>query len=277
MHFQALGATLAFVFPVKISEARMADGGFLKEKFWSFVFTTLLAGVVTTSFTYKSWREQTRLDLAKARLEEATKSFDRASQLMSARVFHSYRIANGADGDDDAALAAKLDKYDKVVEDWNIAYPDLLQDFQFALEIDENGLVRDFHDIDTNGFEEKLDCHRALDRGNGPKEADWTSPTWRLAAMHHCFIVAKVKPRALALRQKPPSAAPLLKVSDKPPAPAPPRVENPEIRKKFEALDRDIDDLKTHGEEVRISGKKAIARLRDGTETRTFWQFIKSW
>ncbi|QGM98899.1 hypothetical protein [Methylocystis parvus] len=252
----------------------MAEGDFYKDKVVTFIFTSVLAGIVTTSFTYKSWREQTRLDLAKRRLDEAAKSFDRASQLMSARVFHSYRLANGADGDDDAAFGPKLEKYDKVVEDWNIAYPDLLQDFQFALEIDENGRVREFHDINTNSFEEKLDCRRALDSSNGPKEADWTSPTWRLAAMHFCFIATRVKPRALALRQKPPPAAPLVKVSDKA---APPPAENPEIRKKYEALDRDIDDLKTHGEEVRIAGKKAIARLREATETRTFWEFIKSW
>jgi hypothetical protein len=254
----------------------MAEGGFFKEKFVTFLFTSVLAGFVTTSFTYKSWREQTRLDLAKRRLDEATKSFDRASQLMSARMFHSYRIATGADGDDDATFAAKLDKYDKVVEDWNVAYPDLVQDFQFALEIDEDGRVRKYREINTNDFEEKLDCRRALDHSNGPKEADWTSPTWRLAAMHHCFIVARVKPRALALRQKPQPAPPLIKASSDRTAPPPP--ESAEARRqKFEALDRDIDDLKTHGEEVRVAGKKAIARLRDATETRGFIEFLKSW
>ncbi|WP_457796573.1 hypothetical protein [Methylocystis sp. S23] len=253
----------------------MADGGVLKEKFVSFVFTSLLAGVVTTSFTYKSWREQTRLDLAKSRLGEATKSFDRASQLMSARVFHSYRIASGADGDDDATFAAKLEKYDKVIEDWNVAYPDLVQDFQFALEIDENGRTLPYHDVNTNEFDKMLRCRHAFGGSNGPKEADWRSPTWRLAALHHCFIEAKVKSRALALRQKPAPQAGLVKIAEKA---LPPPAESAEARRqKLDALDIDIDDLKTHADEVRVAGKKAIARLRDATETRGFIEFLKSW
>lgn len=250
-------------------------GGVFKEKFLGFLFTSVLAGLVTTSFTYKSWREQTRLDLAKSRLDEATKSFERASQLISTRVFHSYRLANGADGDEDAAFAEKLEKYDKAVEEWNIAYPDLVQDFQFALEIDENGRMLPYRDINTNEFSKKLRCHHAFELGNGPKEVDWRSPTWRLAALHHCFIEAKVKPRALALRPKPPpTPASRAKPADK----APPPQESVEARRqKLEALDVDIDDLKTHGDEVRVAGKKAIARLRDATETRGFLEFLKSW
>jgi hypothetical protein len=271
--FRARGPTLALHFRQEFNEARMAEGGLLKEKFLSFIFTTLLAGVVTTSFTYKSWREQTRLDLAKARLDEATKSFDRASQLMSARVFHSYRITSGAD-DDDASFALKLDKYDKVVEDWNVAYPDLVQNFQFALEIDENGRLLPYHDVNTNDFEKMLRCHQAFEGKNGPKEADWRSPTWLLAGLNHCFIASKVKTRALALRQKTTPPAGLVKASDR----LTPPVEPPEARlQKLNALDVDIDDLKTHAEEVRVAGKKAIARLRDATETRGFIEFLKSW
>lgn len=255
----------------------MSDGGgVFKEKFITFLFTSVLAGLVTTSFTYKSWREQTRLDLAKRRLDEASKSFERASLLMSARVFASYRLANGADGDDDAAFAAKLEKYDKAVEEWNIAYPDLLQDFQFGLEIDENGRVLPYREIDTNDFDKKLRCHQAFSGENGPRVVEWSSPTWRLAALHHCFIVAKVKPRAMALHLKPAPASAPAKGPEKTAPSAP--TESPEARReKFAALDVDTDDLKTHCEEVRVAGKKAIARLREATETRGFLEFLRSW
>lgn len=257
----------------------MADGGNVyKDRFITFLFTSVLAGLVTTSFTYKSWREQTRLDLAKRRLDEATKSFERASLLMSTRIFQSYRLASGADGDDDAAYNTKLEKYDKAVEDWNVAYPDLLQDFQFALEIDDNGRLLPYHEIDTNNFEKKLRCHFAFDQGNGPQEIDWRSPTWRLAALHYCFIAAKVKSRALSLRQKPAPAPAhgVVKARDKTePAVAP---ETDEARRaRYEALDADIDDLMTHAEEVRVAGKKALARLREGAESRGFLEFLKSW
>lgn len=255
----------------------MSDGGgVFKDKFITFLFTSVLAGLVTTSFTYKSWREQARLDLAKRRLDEATKSFERASLLMSTRIFHSYRLANGSDGDEETVFAPKLEKYDKTVEDWNVAYPDLLQDFQFALEIDENGRLLPYHEIDTNDFDRKLRCHFAFEKGNGPDGIDWRSPTWRLAALHHCFIAAKVKTRALELRPKPaPTPAPV-KIHDRAAPPAAP--ENPEVqRAKYSALDGDIDDLMTHAEEVRVAGKKALARLRDGAESRSFLEFLKNW
>jgi hypothetical protein len=255
----------------------MSDGGGVwKDKFITFLFTSVLAGLVTTSFTYKSWREQARLDLAKRRLDEATKSFERASLLMSTRVFHSYRLANGSDGDEDAVFSPKLEKYDKTVEDWNVAYPDLLQDFQFALEIDGNGRLLPYREIDTNDFDSKLRCHFAFEKGNGPETVDWRSPTWRLAALHHCFIAAKVKTRALALRQKPAPAPSVTKIHDKAPPPAAP--DAPDARHaKYDALDSDIDDLMTHAEEVRVAGKKALARLREGAESRSFLEFLRNW
>lgn len=251
----------------------MSDSSFT-DKFLGFLFTSVLAGLVTAGFTYKSWQEQTRLDIAKARLDEATKSFDRASQFMSARVYHSYHILNGVEDDDDATFAAKMDKFEKAVEDWNVAYADLLQDFQFSLEIDENGHSLPYRDIHTKEFDKKLRCNEAFAPGNGPAIVDWSSPTWRLAALHHCFIAARVKPIVLSLRAKPTVA--LTKISDK--AAAPPPAEAQEARrKKIDALDATVDDLKTHSDEVRVAGKRAIARLRNATETRSFGRFISSW
>lgn len=260
----------------------------IKGRFVGFLFTSVLAGLVTTTFTYKSWREQTRLDLAKSQLAEATKTFDRASQLMSGRVFYSYRVSHAIDGDDEAAFMAKMDKLDKAVEDWNLAYADLLQDFQFALEIDDHGQPLPYREIRTADFEETLRCEHAFDDSNGPKYVDWNRASWLLAALHHCFIVARVKPIAWSLRVKPaptpsaPGKKPLeakivdSRISQKTiPADAP---GNPvERRKKLDALESSIDELKTHAEEVRVAGKKAIQRLRNATETRGFLEFLRSW
>lgn len=256
----------------------MADdnGGAFKGKVINFFFTSVLAGLVTTSFTYKSWREQTRLDLAKGRLAEATETFDKASRLMSSRVFYSYRVSHGVEGDDDAAFSAKLEKFDKAVEDWNLGYADLLQDFQFALEIDDSGHVRPYQEISTGEFEEKLRCGHAFDDSNRPKRADWDSPSWLLAALHHCFIAARVKQIAIALRQK--SNAPTPKGADKAVARSTPPLEaGDEREQKLDALEKSIDDLKTHAEEVRVVGKKAIQRLRNATETQGFLQFLRNW
>lgn len=257
----------------------MADdnGGAFKGKFINFLFTSVLAGLVTTSFTYKSWREQTRLDLAKGRLAEATETFDKASRLMSSRVFYSYRVSHGVEGDDDADFRTKLEKFDKAVEDWNLGYADLLQDFQFALEIDDSGHVLPYQEISTGEFEEKLRCDHAFDGSNRPKRADWDSPSWLLAGLHHCFIAARVKQNAVALRLKS-GAAPTPKGADKAVVRSePPQEPSDERKKKLAALEKSIDDLKTHAEAVRVVGKKAIQRLRNATETQGFLQFLRNW
>jgi hypothetical protein len=64
---------------------------------------------VSTSFTYKSWREQTRLGLAKERLKEATATFNKASQLIAARVFRSYDLVLNMSRDDDAAFSKRAE------------------------------------------------------------------------------------------------------------------------------------------------------------------------
>jgi hypothetical protein len=251
----------------------MADedgAGAFKGKFVNFLFTSVLAGLVTTAFTYKTWREQTRLDLAKARLAEATETFDKASQLMSKRIYHSYRVALYIDGDDDATFAARIEKLDTTIEEWNLGYADSLQDFQFALEIDDEGRIRPYSEISTRDFEKNLGCDRAFDESNRPKRADWNSPSWLLAALHHCFIKARVRQTALELRQKPLSRTVATRGA------APTDASN-ERQQKIDTLDRSIDDLKTHAEHVRVVGKKAIQRLREGAETYGFLKFLRSW
>ena len=260
----------------------MADedgGGAFRGKLINFLFTSVLAGLVTTAFTYKTWREQTRLDFAKERLKEATLAFDKASQLMSKRVFYSYRVAQNIDGDDDAAFGKRVEKLDAAIEDWNLAYADLMQDFQFALEIDDEGRLRDYREISTRDFEKSLECDRAFDDWNRPKRADWASPSWLLAATHHCFIAARVRLTALDLRSKP-AASPTTKAAVKSGG-APTAAASEEAAKKRQerlvALDHTIDDLKTHCDQVRVVGKKAIQRLREGAETYGFLKFLRSW
>ncbi len=243
----------------------------LRGRLVSFVFTSVLAGLVTTTFTYKSWREQTRLDLAKSRLAEATKTFDRASQLMSARTFYSFRVSHGIAGDDNAAFAVKLEKLDKAVEDWNLAYADMLQDFQFALEIDESGAALLYHEIRTGAYEKRLKCDQAFVDGNGPIGADWSSPSVLLSALNFCFIEAHVPSTAVALRAKTTSpsgkATTAQTISD---AAA-------DAAKGREQLEETIDALQTHCDAVRVAGKRAIQRLRNATATHSFGQFLRSW
>lgn len=246
------------------------DSSGIRGRFINFLFGSVLAGLVTTGFTYKTWREQTRLDLAKQQLAEATKTFDNASQLMSKRVFLSYNVAQNLDSDDDAAFAKRIEKLQTAIEDWNLDYADALQDFQFALEIDENGKIRPFHEVTTRDFERSLVCGRAFDDSNRPKGADWGSPSWLLAALHHCFIMARVRQTALELRQKSPQKLQTVNAQIDALAKA-------ERQKRIDALDRAIDDLKTHSEQVRVASKKAIQRLRNAVETHSFVEFLQGW
>jgi hypothetical protein len=245
--------------------------GGMSGRFVNFIFGTLLAGLVTTSFTYLTWREQTRLEFAKERLAEATATFDKASKLMSKRVFQSFSALHNLDTDDDTAFARRLEKLEAAVEEWNLAYSDALQDFQFALEIDDDGRARAYREISTGPFKDGLNCAFAFDDGNRPGKADWQSPSWLLAGLHHCFMKARIRQGILNLRQKP---APRSKAVD---AASSPDAAASERKEKFAALDRSINDLHTHAEHVRVAGKKAIERLRRGAVTRGFLEFLKPW
>jgi hypothetical protein len=229
--------------------------GDVSGKFVNFLFGTVLAGLVTTAFTYKSWREQTRLDFAKERLADATKTFDNASQLISERLFRSYEVQKHI-GDDAVTFAKHRDKLDSAIENWNLAYADMLQRIQFALEVDDDGKMRPYRDVHTTDFYQRLDCAKALDDHNRPAQADWSSPSWLFAALHYCFIYTEVGSRSDALRKELPS---------------------PERDAEVKKLNDEIDNLDAHAGRVRVAGKKAIERMRHSVETHSFWEFLKSW
>lgn len=231
-----------------------AAGG-LSGKIVNFLLGTVIAALVTAGFTYKSWREQTRLDFAKERLADATKTFDNASQLLSERIYRSYEVQKHIGDDDTATFAKRRDKLESAIENWNLAYADMLQRFQFSLEVGDEGQTRPYRDVHTADFQH-LDCAKALDEHNRPGHADWSSPSWLFAALHYCFIYTNVSGKSDALRKEKPSSA-----------------RDADIKK----LDDEIDDLDVLASHVRVAGKKAIESMRHGVETHSYWEFLKSW
>ncbi|MGH6857947.1 MAG: hypothetical protein ACRECP_10015 [Methylocella sp.] len=234
----------------------MADNNDLSGKIINFLFGTVLAGLVTTGFTYKSWREQTRLAFAKERLAEATKTFDNASQLISERLFRSYDVGKHISDDDLGGFTKRRDKLESAIEDWNLAYADLLKRFQFALEVNDDGTTRPYEEVHTGDFDQHLSCAKALDEQNRPAHADWSSPSWLFAAMNYCFIHVDVGHQLDVLRKEQPSPA-----------------RNENVAK----LDEDLDNLDAHAGRLRSVSKKAIDRMRHSVETQSFWAFLTSW
>ncbi len=233
------------------------DGaGGLSGKIVNFLFGTVLAGLVATGFTYKSWREQTRLDFAKERLADATKTFDNASQLISERVFRSYDVQKHISDDDTVTFAKRSDKLESAIENWNLAYADMLQRFQFALEVDDDGKTRPYRNVHTTDFYQHLDCAKALDDHNRPGQADWSSPSWLFAALHYCFIYTDVGRKTDELRKEQLSPA-----------------RDVEVKK----LDDEINNLDALAGHVRVASKKAIERMRRSVETHSYWEFLKGW
>ena len=221
----------------------------------NFIFGTVLAGLVTTAFTYKSWREQTRLAFAKERLQEATAAFDKTSQLMAARIFRSYDVTRHI-GDKDDVFAKRREKLDAAIDEWNLSYPDALQRFQFALEIGEDGQARPFKEVSTAKFSDNLDCSKAFDEHNRPPHAEWSSPSWLLAGFNYCIIHTNIARKSEELAKLP---------------------ANPDRYAKIVEMDTNIDNLSTHADHVRVAAKKAIARLRLGAEAHGFVEFLRSW
>jgi len=237
--------------------------GGMSGKIVNFIFGSVLAGLVTTSFTYLSWREQTQLDLANKRLAEATTAFDKASQLISAQIFSSYDVARHI-GDADDAYMKRREKLEIAKENWNLAYPDALQRFQFALEIDEDGRVRPFREIRfrKGDLEEHLDCSKAFDETNRTSHADWNSPSWLLAALDYCFTHPNLGLESYQLAKEKPARDWTKK-------------RNEDRYEKLVANDAKLDNLQARVEQVRVAGKTAIQRLHHGAETRGFAEFLQ--
>ena len=222
----------------------------------NFLIGTVLAGMVTSAFTYKSWREQTRLELAKQQLADATAILDKTSQLLSERLFSSYDVLAHVDADTDALHAQRLDREDKAIADWNLNFSDLLQHSQFALEISEDGKLLTYSEVATARLDRSLDCSQKFSDHNGPSLGWQNSPSWVLDAINSCFLRAGVQSEIEAYRKAPPT---------------------PDRDTKRKAIEKKLDDLNAHANNFRVSSKKAIQHLRNGVETRSYVDFLTSW
>ena len=248
----------------------MADEGF-KGKLSTFLFTSVLAGLVSTAFNYKSWSEQARLDLVKSSLAEAAQTFDEASKLMAARNYQAFRVVRYLADPDQQAFNAEVAKLDAAVANWNLNYPELLQDFQFSLEIGPDGGMLPYSSFSTAGLEKRLRCDRPFDADNESQPADWNSPTWLLASLHQCYIRSGIRRKATELR------AQFFAPSSKPITPTETTARLQAIEPNIKQLDDTISDLETHANETMAAAKKAIQRIRNATRTRSYLDYLRSW
>jgi hypothetical protein len=248
----------------------MADES-LKGKISTFLFTSVLAGLVTTAFNYKSWSEQARLDLVKSSLTEAAQTFDEAAKLMAARNYQAFRVVRYIPDPDQQAFNAEIAKLDAAVANWNLNYPELLQDFQFSLEIGPGGGLMPYSSFSTAGLEKRLRCNRPFDANNEELPADWNSPTWLLASLHQCYIRSAIRRKATELRGK------LFSPSTRPQTAIETAARMQAIEPTIKELDDTISDLETHANETMVAAKKAIQRIRNATRTRSYLDYLRSW
>lgn len=248
----------------------MADEG-LKGKFSTFLLTSVLAGLVSTAFNYKSWSEQARLDLVKSSLNEAAQTFDEAAKLMAARNYQALRVVRYIADPDQQAFNAEVAKLDAAVANWNLNYPELLQDFQFSLEIAPDGGMLPYSSFSTAKLEKRLRCDRPFDVNNESLPANWNSPTWLLASLHQCFIRSAIRRKATELR------AQLFPPSQKPLTPTETTARLEAVEPNIKQLDDTISDLETHANETMVAAKKAIQRIRNATRTRSYFDYLRSW
>lgn len=248
----------------------MADEGF-KGKLSTFLFTSVLAGLVSTAFNYKSWSEQARLDLVKSSLAEAAQTFDEASKLMAARNYQAFRVVRSITDPDQQVYNAEIAKLDAAVANWNLSYPELLQDFQFSLETGPDGSLLPYSSFSTAGLEKRLRCNRPFDANNESLPANWNSPTWLLASLHQCYIRSAIKRKATELRAK------LFAPPDKTSTPIGKEDRLTTLKPDIDALDNVVSDLETHANETMAAAKKAIQRIRNAVRTRSYLDYLRSW
>jgi hypothetical protein len=105
-------------------------------------------------------------------------------------------------------------------------------------------------------FKNQIDCKKDFTEFNPPPGVDWSSPSWILAALNHCFITDEARSTIHNLMDEKSMDTRYSKQTD---------------------LDALIRGFQKDAERVRVSSANAVLRLRQAAQARGFMEFLKDW
>jgi hypothetical protein len=165
------------------------------------ITASLVGGVISMAFNYKSWRENQRIDRAKTDMSQAVRTFSMVNETVAKRIHQTFLLMrNIEEGIDPASVEDRDNRraiyrtYKQTVEDWNSRIRLLVKQSEF--DIDDIASKPDNESYDMVGImwgevirDRAVRCDWKLpDSKPKHKDVDWNQSAWVLAALHSCFI-----------------------------------------------------------------------------------------
>jgi hypothetical protein len=235
------------------------------------ITASVVGGLVSMAFNYKSWRENQRIDRARIDMAKAQATYSAINEMVARRIHHTYQLMrwleDGVDPGDAEAVKESREvsaSYRKTVDDWNGKIRLMVKQTEF--DIDQAVAARDDVDRDMVGILYKsirevktIDCGVTFrPSANPPSPVDWSRASWVLAGVHVCFtqLTADFNPQRDGIEAE--------KASDK--------------RKAMLAAHRKrLDSIQEQAMQYITRGGLNLRDARKQTQTRDFWEYIKDW
>ncbi len=235
------------------------------------ITASVVGGLVSMAFNYKSWRENQRIDRAKIDMAKAQATYSAINEAVAKRIHQTFLLMRWLeDGVEPGDAEAKEEwkavtkAYRQTVEDWNGKIRLMVKQTEFDIDhavMEHDGNDRDMVGILFNRIREakSIDCHVTFRPAAAPPApVDWSKASWVLAGVHICFtqLTADFNPQRDAIEA----------MSDK------------AARTKALAPHRDrLYSIQEQATQYIIRGAQNLRSAKKETQTRGFWEYIRDW
>lgn len=170
------------------------------------VTASVVGGLISMAFNYKSWRENQRIDRAKLDMARAQGAYKAVNETLAKRIHQTFLLMralevgveqNDADAKEDRKAIEKA--YRQTVEDWNGNIRLMVKQTEFDIDhavAEHDGVDRDMIGILHKRIMQNKSVHCRVtfrpasdkSKANMPEPVDWHKAAWVLAGIHVCFV-----------------------------------------------------------------------------------------
>ncbi|MGL4727169.1 MAG: hypothetical protein ACRCWO_00295 [Bosea sp. (in: a-proteobacteria)] len=243
------------------------------------ITASVVGGLISMTFNYKSWRENQRIDRAKLDMARAQTIYNTTNEMTAGRINHTMLYFRDIEDEgkqpntpEDVTYRRGVESaYRQSVADWNAKIRLLVKQVEFDIDYAATQPLE--HDFDpvgeiwfrVNANPPTINCKAPLRNSiqiraepGKPNNVDWSKAYWVLAGIHNCFIELSNKfvPKREEIMALP----------------------TPEERRAALKEHRDkLDNLREHATTFSHVASRRLVDARKETQTRGFWDYIKDW
>ncbi len=239
---------------------------------------SVVGGLVSMAFNYKSWRENQRIDRAKIEMAQAQATYNLVNQMIAERIHRTILYfrdiedeGRTPDTENDIAYRKAVEtQYRQSVSDWNAKILLLIKQTEFDIDF----AVKEHDGVQVDAVGElygrlhkavpTLNCARPLRLADqrvpppGQDKVDWSKAFWVLAGVHNCFVEMS--------SEFTPKRETIMALA----SPAERRAALAEHRQR-------LDNLREHAMTYTHVASASLLAARRETQTRSFREYIKDW